>query len=161
MFGEPAGKLAKLIRDLSARLGTVPFTPHITLAGQLALPREQLLSKLSWMASVSDPFTVTCRQFGHEAYWFRAFYLDVSPNPALDGLRQMALNQFQIEDKDRGYLPHISLVYGEPGSGTVERLRAELDSILPLKVEVTRIALVKTEGESTAWRVVREFELGD
>jgi 2'-5' RNA ligase len=158
-FGRAEKELAKRIAQLSRRLNTPVFRPHITLAGQITAGSRSLLEKTSWLASVTDPFKVRCVQFGSEPSWFRTLFLEVALSTPLLDMRKLTEKHLPLANPS--FLPHISLVYGHLEDKTRNQIISELDSMLPFSADVTAITIMKTEGPASDWQPVKEFELGN
>lgn len=159
-LGRSREDVGKLIRRISRNYGTPEFHPHITLAGQTGSGKKTLVEKTSWLASVTDPFKVKCKQFGFdEGAFFKAFYFEVTPGNPLTDLRKLAEESFSMSDQP--FLPHISLMYGYPDAETRNALTTELGNRLPFVADVTGISVVKTDGPVAQWKTVRAFELGN
>lgn len=158
-FGRAEKKLTKHIAQLSSRLNTPVFRPHITLAGQIGTESLSLPETISWLASVTDPFKVQCPQFGSERTYFKALYLEVALNAPLKDLRMLA--EKHLPAASPGFMPHISLVYGYPDAKTRSQITSELGTILPFTADIATITIMKTEGPVSDWYQIKEFELGD
>ncbi|MFU8859944.1 MAG: 2'-5' RNA ligase family protein [Cyclonatronaceae bacterium] len=158
-FGRAEKKLAHYIAQLSDRLNTPVFRPHVTLAGQIGSERRSLLETTSWLASVTDPFRIYCRQFGSEPSYFKALYLEVTLATPLKDLR--LLTEKHLPAASPGFMPHISLVYGNLNAESRSQIISELGIILPYTADVTTITIMKTDGPVSAWHQIKEFELGN
>ena len=151
------GELSQKIRDLAhAHDGSV-FVPHVTLLARIE--GEHVIERTQAFAHSLEPFTLTLGELGGEDEYFRAFYIRIKEDDALQRAHERALALFEMEDA-RPYLPHLSLLYGN----LTEQERAALirDTAYPSDVSfaVSRLHLYETHGKADQWRKIGEYPFG-
>ena len=154
-----ASALSALILELSDRLGTPRFEPHLTL---LPLPQGQAKAEVERRAgSLADrlaPLTLPLRGLLGEPDFYRALYAAVEPTPALLSARAEARALFPSPDAP--WRPHLSLAYGRLDAPVQAALSVELWPRLPAEVTARHLDLIRTDGPPRAWRRLRRFDLG-
>jgi hypothetical protein len=104
-----AHELELLIADLARQTGGPVFTPHMTLAGDLDRPRDEVLALAQ---TIAPAFCSERAEFGHLDFgdtYFQSVFLTVSLRESILGLRQALLAQLDLSP---AYPPHVSLAYG-------------------------------------------------
>ena len=106
---ELAQQIKKDITRIAAITGGPVFDPHVTLAGDVSLDRDQMTTLADGFVDLV-PFTsskIVGAGFGNT--YFQSFFLEIEFPGLLYNLRQSILRQLNI---DVAYPPHISLAYG-------------------------------------------------
>ncbi|MDB5264524.1 MAG: cyclic phosphodiesterase-like protein [Parcubacteria group bacterium] len=160
LFLMPSGELKEtlsgVIKTLAERYQGVLFEPHVTLMKIPEGNEEQVISLAQSFAQNSTPITLSLEDMGMEETFFRALYLKVNPNEALEALHARAANVFGLNDAG-AFTPHLSLFYGN----VPEDLKREMVSSLTLPLPLTFIAeslhVYKTGGTTEQWEQIAEY----
>jgi 2'-5' RNA ligase len=151
--GSARDRLSRVIDRLAARLGTVPFPPHVTLLAGLTRPEEEARVAAAVLASSFARFAVRLGGVGGSDAFFRCLFLRAERTEALLAAHAAAARAFG-RDPDPGFDPHLSLVYGELARGTRVELAQELRSIAESRFDVDRLHVWSTEGPVHEWRAL-------
>ncbi|MEO6623952.1 MAG: hypothetical protein ABIN37_03850 [Burkholderiaceae bacterium] len=111
-----AALLQGVVTELSSELGGPGFTPHVTIQGDIALPRQALEGALAGLAARASvqrwrPAALECGQ-----HYFRCLYLRFAEQRAFAELQRASV----VLTGTRAGLspfPHVSLAYAEPHAG--------------------------------------------
>lgn len=159
MPGGPAReRLAALIRNLAARLGTAPFAPHVTLLPGIEGPESDVLETARQLASRLPPLRLSLRFLEGREEHFRCLIALVEADEALRAAHAAAARAFGREP-DPAFLPHLSLVYGSLAAEARAALAREIEPQAAVSFEAARLHVWRTEGEVADWREVAAFRL--
>lgn len=101
--------LSGAVSQLAQQAKTPVFEPHMTLIGDLDLPRSEALQLTSSLSPAfqGERAKVLGLDFGKT--YFQSVFLTLELSPAASCMRQSVLAQY---NKKPAYPPHISLGYG-------------------------------------------------
>lgn len=151
-------RYAKLIRELSTRLATPVFEPHVTLLGELTGPVPELAARLRALAEELAPFELRLLEATYLDEYFRALFVEVALSRPLTEAHAAARQHFGRR-LDPGYYPHLSLVYGDLENDQKEALLEDVGRYYDESVRVEEIALYTTAGSPQTWRCVARARL--
>lgn len=156
--GEEYEKYSQIISDLSQRFGTPNFEPHVTLLGGLKGPPDLIegATRLFSTMSPSRRILITLSKFGTEDFYFRTLYLKARKSGILQLLNERANLVFK-RPIDSGYMPHLSLLYGDLTEGEKQQIIDGLNLKLPDEFVVGSLHLWQTEGEVKDWKEVADY----
>lgn len=146
-----------LIAELSRRVGTPPFEPHLTLSGIDAATETAAIRPIAALAARLPPLAIRLTDVGTTPAYFRCVFVRAEHTPVLDRAyhaARRALGQAPGE-----FMPHLSLIYGELTPATKERLIAEIGNRFDTTFIVERLALYDTAGPPPTWRCIADFRL--
>jgi 2'-5' RNA ligase len=162
LFLMPSGgtykKLSGMIKRLSREYSAPEFEPHVTLIGTLTGSKEDILRKTSQLAAAIRPFRITLNGFGCMDYYFRCLFLKAAKTPELMGANRKARAIFG-RSNDSGYMPHLSLVYGNLPNEKKEEVIERTGKNFAVTFTARSMHLFSLEGEPREWYRVREFPL--
>ncbi len=145
-----ARQLQGLIDALAARLGTPSFAPHVTVDGGLSGPPEDLVARLSDIASTLRAPRLLPGDLTTAPAWNRTLVVELDPtDDVLDARLDICLALDRTVQRST-FRPHLSLVYGPLSDGTRARLNDVLTMRLP-PFSPTALALVDTSGPVPGW----------
>ncbi|MBT9386289.1 2'-5' RNA ligase family protein [Pseudooceanicola sp. CBS1P-1] len=141
--------------------GTEAFRPHVTLLGDIAVPRARLSQVLRDLARLPAPGPLV-RDLAGEATRFRALYLDLAPCAGLAALRQRleaALPEVALSDAFR---PHLSLGYGNKAHARLGTERENLKGWTGKALRLGAVQLVRSAQDVPVadWQVLESHPLG-
>jgi 2'-5' RNA ligase superfamily protein len=157
--GEEARDLGRLIDELSVRLGTPRFDPHLTLLGGLGHPQSEAEARAGGLAACLPPLRLAFGAIEGEPVFLRCLYAAVEPSAELNAARAEALAVFGPPPAPAPR-PHVSLVYGRLSPDARAELARALRPRLPPQVIARHLDLMCTEGPPAEWRRIRRFGLG-
>ncbi len=152
----------RLIEGYASELGTEPFDPHVTILGGLSGLNETREAEIAALAKAHPAFDVPVAEIAFLPEIFRAFFLKLSAHPTLDALNREAEGLGSIYP-NTGYMPHVSLIYGDLMPEAKEGLRARLqDEAQGRSMRFDRLSYVYSgKGiEIADWRVDYAVPLG-
>jgi 2'-5' RNA ligase len=156
---EERARLEALIERLSSRLGTVPFTPHVTLLGGLQGAEEWLVDRMHELVRDLPPLTLRLTRTDGQDAFFRCFYVEVEGAAALDVSHARAVAHLGVRTPPP-FFPHLSLVYGRLSLAQKQGLAGELRPAVEGRVvRFTELRLVQTDGHVTDWVTVGQVFL--
>ena len=131
------------------------YPPHLTIVTKLdekdmkkgIFEDLEHLSLIPRRLHFADSLTMTL---------FVEFCLDVR----LWNLRNHCLQKLDIEDNERPFNPHMSLLYGKLNFEDYKKKKALYDQNLPERVSFNKIWLQKIHGTPDKWSTQDEFILG-
>lgn len=153
-------RLASLVGGLSARLGTEPFPPHVTLLPGIEGRAEgAVLAASRSLAAGLGPFAVRLLAVEGGDEHFRCLVALAAADGPLRAAHAAAARAFAREP-DPGFAPHLSLVYGSLDPETKQALTRELAPAAAVAFEATRLHVWRTAGRVGEWRAIGSFPFG-
>jgi 2'-5' RNA ligase len=153
-------RLATLIRDLAARVGTRPFAPHLTLlSGIEGRAEEGVLATARSLAARLRPLAIRLESVEGRDEHFRCVIARAANEGPLRAAHEAASRAFDRQP-DPGFLPHVSLVYGSLAPGTTRELIRDVASSAALAFEAARLDVWRTEGPVEDWAEIGALDLG-
>jgi len=148
--------LQRTIEILAQKCGTLKFSPHVTLLGQLSQKEKWIQIQLEQLSRASLPFQLDMNELSMVDQYFRSITLKVFPNPQLDRLYRNAVRTFK-NSPENPYCPHLSLLYSDLQAAKKKQLMEDIVLPLPLSIQIGEVAIVKTEGKPGQWREIARF----
>ena len=146
-----------LIVELSRRLGTPAFEPHLTLALTPATVEAEVVARIAPLAANLAPLSIRLMEVDMTSDYFRCLFVRAALTPPLQRAYHAACRALAQPPGD--FMPHLSLVYGDLPIAEKERVIADIGRRFDLHFTVERVALYTTAGPPPAWRCVADFAL--
>ncbi|HWI40373.1 MAG TPA: hypothetical protein VNX25_02665 [Verrucomicrobiae bacterium] len=152
---------SRLISDLAAAHGTIPFEPHLTLhsgVGDPLVAGEVLAAE----AAALSPRRLRVRRIGATEEFFRSVFIEFQVEDRLLQLREVVKPLLERE-KERPFLPHLSLLYAEMPLVRKEEIAAGV--CVPPTLTFDRLKIVTLRdpdrgwGDFRGWETLREIPL--
>ena len=156
--GEVRDRLTMILRRLSARLNAPEFSTHVTLLGRCVGDRGELIRQSAQVAASLRHFAIRLEHIDFRDEYFRCLFLHAALTEPLRKAHQAACQAFGRR-RDRAFMPHMSLLYGNFPQSLKEKLIAELVPRLDVQFKVRSLHLYRTHGEPRRWRSVAKFGL--
>jgi len=150
--------LQKTIEDLAARLKSPIFEPHITLIGQIAGRKDEVLAKSAALAGLMTACEISSDGLDFRDSYFQALFVKIKETPPVMGASRTACRIFKGEPSSP-YMPHLSLAYGDLDVREKERIMAEISADIDFTFIADKIHLYATEGEPEGWCLLKSFPL--
>ena len=157
--GDVRRRLAETILDLSGKYSTPAFDPHVTLAGSIVGPVQEVVSKMQDLARLIPPFTVRLTTVDGLEEYFRCLFVRAAQTHPLVSANEAARQIFRLP-KRPAFVPHLSLLYGRLPAKEKERIIASLGRRFELEFKATALHLYLIKGEPAAWRRVASQGVG-
>lgn len=157
--GELCDELRGIIRRLSARYGAPEFLPHVTLLGGFVGSPRGVIRKSATVAASLRSITIRLGRIGFRDEYFRCLFAHAALTPALRKANLAARHTFGHE-RERPFMPHLSLLYGEFPRSLKEQVIAEIGPQLDVQFNVRSLHLYRTQNEPMHWQRVARFGLG-
>ena len=151
--GEIAYKLQERIKKLSKMHDTPVFAPHGTLLGGLQASETELVSLTNTLASSLHPFELTLTKAGYHDRFYQSLFVYIEKTDRLLEARNIACRLFDQPDTD-GYLPHLSLLYGDLSRNEKERIINIMGREFYTSFSAKSIVLMQTEGQPEQWKKI-------
>lgn len=145
----------RLIDGFASELGTERFDPHVTILGGLSGLNGAREAEVAALAKAHPAFEVPIAEIAFLPEIFRAFFLKLAAHPTLDALNRQAEDLGSIYPNS-GYMPHVSLIYGDLASEAKQGLRERLqEEVRGRSLRFDRLSYVYSgKGiEIADWRV--------
>ncbi len=150
-----AERFRALIRELSRRMGTPPFEPHLTLLG--GIEDASAAARVAPLAARLPPLPIRLTEIGTTAEYFRCVFIHAERTPLLQRAHQQACDM--LGQAPGEFTPHLSLIYGKLHATEQARAIAGIGARFDTAFTVERLALYSTAGPPPAWRRVAELGL--
>jgi len=157
--GEEGKELKALILELSRKLDTPSFWPHVTLLGQVMDDKKDVLEKTARLASSLSTFVINLNGTDCLDEYFRCLFLIARNDVDLVNANLKARALFSRMD-ETPFMPHLSLVYGNLSVEAKENVLAELSGRREYSFSVRKISLFSTSGSPHEWYHVEDFPIG-
>ena len=158
--GEIADELSSLIRRLSREHSTPAFEPHVTLIGEINLPRATAISRTRDLAASIRPFDIRLTRMAHHDRYFQCIFLLADKTPGIMKAHSTACTVFELTDTEE-YKPHLSLVYGKLDRETRQRVILRIGDMMNITFRAREIFIYYTEGEPAGWHCLSRFPCGE
>jgi len=143
-----------------ARLTRGPvFDPHLTVLGDMDLPRVAVLELASTIRPAFQDVTAIVNGVGYGSTFFQSVFLELQLPDALFDLQRSMLKQLGLATK---YPPHISLAYGVEERATIKPLMAEIEArYVPRKVAFEGLVVMASSRHVSTenWRILERMPL--
>lgn len=154
--GSVRDRLAHTIAVLAGRFGTPAFEPHVTLLSGLTGSEDEVGRGAENLARRAGPISIRLGRVGFEDEYFRCCFLVAEGNGLL-AARRLGKAVFSLESA--AYAPHLSLIYGRLPVSVRERLRSEIERMLPVVFDARTLEVWQTTGQVVSWKRVASFRL--
>jgi len=155
--GSVQDQLKNVIHSFNTDFGSPIFEPHVTLVSSFLGNKKDLLQKTENISKEIKPFVIFFDGIAYLPENFRALFLKVNFSLKLKTSRNIACENLRW--KDMGYLPHLSLAYGNYSVKVKEKMVSTLDS-LPAHFLANKIFLAHNDEILLKWTIIQGFELG-
>jgi len=156
-IGEAFDRWQALITELSARLGTTAFDPHVTLIGPGGEP-ESLQQATRLLALEIEPLVLQLGATRLLDEYYRCLFVEVDPSPALSLAQAAAARRF---GRPPGrYYPHLSLVYGDLPEARKQEVIAEIGQRFDEPLPIAQLTLIEVPNGPATWRCLERAALG-
>ena len=158
-----AALLQGVVEELSGALGSPGFAPHLTIQGDIVLPRQALQDALAGLAGLAGRASVqrwrvaALEQGGH---FFRCLYLRFAEQPAFAEL-QRASAALTGTAEGLSPFPHISLAYAKPHTGHAELAQTPRAALAARDITFDRLAIWRSSKDVAIpdWACVAQHPL--
>ena len=153
--------LLETIARLSALLGGAGFAPHVTIQGDIAMPRERLERPLAQLASRTPLQRWRVGRAECGTHFFRCIYLRFGASAAYDAM-QGAVQALTRTAEGLSPFPHLSLAYGDAHPDN-EKMCALLDrEFMAQEIVFDRLALCRSSSHVpiAEWECLAQYPLG-
>ncbi len=150
----PQGRIAKELKELIAGLSTkylTPnFQPHVTLIGELHLPKDKVFSGAKELARKIEPFEITLSEVSYLEEFYRCVFIRACKTKTLMNAHAAACGVFMLTPTGQ-YMPHLSLMYGNLSSQTKQQIIQDIGDKMDIKFLAAEIHIYYTGGDPEGW----------
>ena len=157
--GRIAEELQKLIADLSMKYKTPVFQPHVTLIGELNLPKARAVNRTKELVDRITPFEIRLAEVSYLEEYFRCIFINARKTRDLTNAHETACELFRQRSHE-DYMPHLSLIYGHLSSRTKQIIIQEIGDKIEMEFLTSEIHLYYTGGDPEGWYKVAEMQFG-
>lgn len=150
-------RFARLIEQLSRRLGTPPFVPHITLLSCDSSEAE-MEKRTRALAAELAPVPVQLTQVDYTDTYFRSLFIRAQLTDALTAAHANSARHF-AQAPEADFLPHVSLVYGDVSIADKEKVIDDIGRRFDVHFVADRVSICVPQGSPTEWRLIGPFPL--
>lgn len=158
--GKAKSRLSKIILKLSERYKSPKFKPHVTLIGGFTGEEKNLLAKTKKLSKSIKKFKIKLTKTAYLNEFFRALFILVRKDGTLAKNHEIAIKEFTLP-KNKKYLPHLSLIYGNFSKKTKEDVIKNTGRVFNMKFEARSIYLVHCNEKDMEWTIIKKFPLKD
>ncbi len=148
--GDIAYELQERIKKLSQKHDTPVFSPHVTLLGSINLSETESITLTNTLASSVHPFELELTRAGYQNTFYQSLFVHVKKSETLNEVHKKAQRLFN--DNGEGYMPHLSLLYGDLTQKEKERLLNLMGRTFYIRFTVKNVVLMKTNGMPKDWK---------
>ena len=157
--GDALPHLQGIIDCLAEAHGGPVFTPHITLLSGLRGNEALLIETNRSLGGSLAPFNLELTVPEAGTTFFQCIYMRVAESPLLLRARQAAGEAFSLPAD--GYMPHLSLYYGDASPDRRASMLTAVPSHARCTFAVKSIQLIRADGRTPSdWHCVDQAPLG-
>jgi hypothetical protein len=130
----------------------------VTLLGQLAGVRRNILARSRSLARDIAPFTIQLARAGMHDCFFEALFIHARRSPPLMRANRLARSVFGKSGKG-SFMPHLSLLYGDLPAETKEAILDRIGRRFDLVFDARCLELWEIRGGPGQWRRVARIPL--
>lgn len=158
LANEQAAYYQNIINDLAVQHNATPFEPHITLFPFVDWNAEQEARFKEYLQQNCMPFELELQELATSGTFFQCCYLKVAPNARLEKLWSDTRQLLRIEPYD--YMPHLSLLYGNYPSATIENLIETKQGKWTQSLKIRQVKVMSCSDDIAAWSAKEVLDLG-
>ncbi len=149
--------LKRIIDSLSEEYSTYRFEPHITVAGRITNPVDDIIKTMEKVASESKPMTLYLTETAYSDSFYRSLFINVAPNDVLLDLREQCITELKREHEP--YMPHLSLMYKTMDAGVKKKIIERVGKRFDLVFIPVKLYLMRTTGRPDTWKEISQAPL--
>lgn len=149
--------LKRIIVSLAKEYEGPVFEPHITVAGGIDRPEDELQELVSDLAKESEPMTLHLKETDFRDALYRSLFVRIAPNDTLLFLRERCLTSLKKEHEP--YMPHISLMYKKLEAHRKKEIIERVGKRFDLVFIPDKLYLVRTNGTPDNWAEIMHVPL--
>jgi 2'-5' RNA ligase len=149
---------AGYISKISSGYHLPTFEPHVTILGEIFLPKDTMMSKAIELANNLAPFRIhLAREVKYLDEYFRCLFIKAHKTKDLMKTFSTATEIFSYSGN--AYFPHLSLAYGEIPVQTKRKMIQKLGTIPSIEFEARNICMVLASSRTpiSRWKVINRF----
>lgn len=153
--------LANTISNLAKKFSAPIFEPHITLLGDIAISRNELLSRSYELAHSLEPFEVSLTSLDQDDEYLHCVFLKAANNYEIIEANLLARNLFGRED-DTKFEPHISLLYGNFPKPVRDEIISDLEGRFKpqiFSIKELYVVLSSSNIPPIQWKILEAIKL--
>lgn len=152
--------LLETIACLSTLLGGPGFAPHVTIQGDIALPRERLHLPLARLAARMPVQSWRVERVENGEHFFRCLYLRFGDQSAFAAMQKTARALTRTADGLSPF-PHLSLAYADPDPGNARLCETLVDDFAAQEMVFDRLAVCRSSKHVPVpeWECLAQYPL--
>jgi len=159
---EDHAELQALIDELAIQYQAPRFSPHVTLAGRLQVPKR-CQRALAQLASITPVLNLSNQGLAHSSELFRTVYIRTSLGVHLEALRQQVYELWP-HNVAKPYMPHISLIYKTLAPPQRREIMQALSIKDRFRFDTLAVVRPQTAGDWAAvetWQIIEQWPLAN
>ena len=155
-----AVELQGVVEELAGVLHSPVFTPHLTIQGDIDMPKEELARAVSGLAARTTAQRWPVAQIECTQHVFRCLYLRFADHPVFTQL-QHASQALTGTRNGLSPFPHVSLAYAEPRPILEELAQLRRTAFVGRAIVFDRLAVWRSSSQVAIpdWACVAQFPL--
>jgi len=154
IWGIPSAPTYRNVESVITRLahenGGPTFSPHITVVGDVGLPKSQLIDAIGSLNTDSDKTFRLGRVACSENY-YKAVFVETRDDRSLRTLRANLLALLFMGSEE--YSPHMSLIYGTFAKAVLATIASSI-TIPDMPTKIARLNLVLITQDPNEWESI-------
>ncbi|WP_298842464.1 hypothetical protein [uncultured Roseobacter sp.] len=160
--GEMQAELATETAALARAAGQPPFSPHVTVAGDLKGAPLCTAALCQEIFSNQEPFPAKVSAVATGPSYFMSLFLCLSVPDSVLAAREKLIRKLAVPGT-RPWQPHISVAYGMPnGAGKTAEQRRLSELYLDRTISIGAVVVSRSSVSvpASAWKDICRFRLG-
>ena len=148
--------LSKIILKLAQKYNCPVFQPHCTLIGKTDISLPKMKSAIDILISNYEPIEVHPIKISCTDNLWRSLYIELKEKQILTKWHEHISDLLSIK-YDRGYLPHISLMYSSISLEEKKRISENIQ--LKSAYKIQSIKIIDCDEKIDSWKTVFELKI--
>jgi len=154
-FNYTQNKEFEIIKKKINKVFKGPFFPiHMTVTSDLVGNKKDLIKKMFFSLKKIRKFSIKLKNYGYKNKFFQSLYIDVKKNNELNKQKKIIDKIFKCRNKI--YLPHISLYYGQKNSYLKKKIISSLPKMTKV-IKINHLSLALNDEKKLQWKIIKTF----
>ncbi len=147
---------ASIINELSTKLNSQPFKPHITAYGLVDIDLDELDKIVANSVQGEKQFVIEKSNVSYSDVFWKTLFVEFQPNKQLERINKKLTESLESFSKYE-FIPHVSLIYKKMNQDEQEKLANSIN--IKEHFKVTGLCIQQFNEDIEKWKIVRKYEL--